>query len=60
MVSKGFPSIFKELKSMPIVKTLEKALKIARHKHGKDASIIVYDMGAMVLPKLLENKEEAL
>ncbi len=50
MVTKGFPSSTPTLKSQKVVSTFQEAINITRAKYGDDAKVIIYDLGAMVLP----------
>ena len=50
MVTRGLPPSTPNMESQKVVGTLDEAIKIVLDKYGKEAKVIVYDMGAMVLP----------
>jgi len=50
MVTRGLPTSTPNMKSQKVVGTLDEAIKMVLDKYGKEAKVIVYDMGAMVLP----------
>jgi len=52
MVTRGLPTSTPDMKSQKVVGTLDEAIKIVLNKYGKKAKVIVYDMGAMVLPTM--------
>jgi nickel-dependent lactate racemase len=54
MVTTGFPASTPVLESQMVAETMESALTYAMKKHGRNANIIIYDMGAMVLPSIRE------
>jgi nickel-dependent lactate racemase len=53
MVTKGFPSSTPPMRSQKVVQTVEQAVELALQAYGENAKVIVYDMGAMVLPTVL-------